>query len=227
MFVPGRGTITPVQYEQHLGSLGFSFKKLGRFVSKAAAPVVKTVAKATQLVSAPIRAAVLAPLKATTWAAKSVGVPVKRFDSFLKTEVNTAVKDTKTIAPIVVGTAAGFVTGGAGWVLAAKAGADLLDKSMPKGNARVAAPSTLAPVNPMPSIADQANATVDVATTPTPGQQPNLPGQPNQQAVKAIQAGFLPAGPAMPYIIGGLAIAGLIAIATAARSKPSGPPGPP
>lgn len=74
----------------------------------------KIAGKALNILAAPMKLAVTAPVKLVTGAAREIGLPVKKIDSWLNKEVKSEIKDVKTGAPIAAGVALSIVTGGAG-----------------------------------------------------------------------------------------------------------------
>lgn len=199
---------------------------LGSWFSSA----LKTVTKAVQIAVAPVTASILAPLKATAWAATKVGIPVKGIDSALRTEMNTVVKDLKTGAPIAAGVAFGVVTGGAGWVALAplllSSAAQLRAASLPKNQPQARAAATASAAAAAAYAAAANVPSVDVQATT--GQQVDTAGrpvgQPDPAKVKALQAGFLPGNMNPLAVVGVLAALGIAGLYLARKTNTSQQP---
>lgn len=189
----GRGGPVPYGYEPGLGALGFSFKK-------AFKAVAKTVTKAAQIATAPMKLAIEAPLKAVTWTAAQTGIkPLVKLDSAVRSDLKTTIKDTKTAAVIGAGVGIGIVTGGttlpALIPTMATAGSQLLAASKPKPK-----PGAPAPAAAPPPTEVAAQPGIDPAT----GKPLALP--------KVMQAGMLPGGLSPIMLIGGAMALGLVAV---------------
>lgn len=206
ILVPGgRSGPVPYAYSPGLGALGFSFKK-------AFKSVAKTVGKAAQIATAPMKLGVLAPLKATTWIGKSMGLPIKSVDSLLAGEMKTTVRDTQTAAIIGAGVGIGIVTAGTGTAaMIATLGpavGQLYAASQPPKSVQAPAPI-------IPTINEQVSTEYSTAATygvSPQGQQVPIDPATGKPVQSRVAQGSTAAGGINPMVIaGGVAALGVLA----------------